>query len=89
MKNIRLFACLMLLSLGANAQHAIPVSPIAIPPNAHSVKADANGVATSSNAASAQSANAASKASSTSGPSGPPVAKQPPNAVQVPPTART
>jgi len=89
MKKLTLFASLLVLTLGANAQTAISISPIAIPPNAHrGVKADANGITTSDHAVSGQAANAASKSATSGGPVGPPVAKTPPVAVPVPPVAR-
>ncbi len=87
MKNVTFFACLFVLTLGASAQNARTVSPIAIPPNAHQgERANANGITALDHVVTAQSA--AAKPASNGGPQGPPVAKTPPNAVQVPPTAK-
>ncbi len=88
MKNLSLFACLLVLTLGASAQNAISVGPIAIPPNARNgAKANADGTTTIEHAQ-AQSSTAAAKPAPNGGPQGPPVSKTPPNAVQVPPTAK-
>ena len=86
MKNVTLFACLLVLTLGASAQTSSSVSRIAIPPNAHS-KEEAHAITVADHAVSGQSASAA-KPAANGGPQGPPVVKQPPNAVQVPPTAK-
>ena len=87
MKTVTFFACLFVLTLAASAQNAISVSPVAIPPNAHQgERANANGITALDRAVTAQSA--AAKPAPSGGPQGPPVAKVPPNAVQVPPTAR-
>jgi len=84
MKNVTLFACLLVLTLGASAQSA-SVSRIAIPPNAHSIER-AHAITVADHAVSAQPAPA--KPAANGGPQGPPTQKQPPNAVQVPPTAK-
>ena len=91
MKNVTLFACLLVLTLGAAAQTSRTVRPIAIPPNAHNgAQSNSNGTTTINHAA-GQSAEA--KSAISGGPQGPPVVKPPivvapPNAVHVPPTAR-
>ena len=86
MKKVTLFACLLVLTLGASAQSAISVSPTAISPNAHrGVQANAKDITAANHAVSAQSA---AKPQSNGGPPGPPVSKQPPTAVQVPPVAK-
>ncbi|MGO9516157.1 MAG: hypothetical protein ACLPND_03850 [Candidatus Korobacteraceae bacterium] len=87
MKNVTLFACLLVPTLGASAQTARTVSPIAIPPNARGGEKHAVGITVADHAVSGQSATAA-KPAANGGPQGPPVVKQPPNAVQVPPTAK-
>ena len=86
MKNVTLFACLLVLTIGASAQTSSSVSRIAIPPNAHS-KEEAHAITVADHAVSGQSASA-EKPAANGGPQGPPVVKQPPNAVQVPPTAK-
>ncbi len=86
MKNATLFACLLVLTLGASAQSARTVSPIAIPPNARGGEKHVNGITVADHAVSGQSD--AAKPASNGNPQGPPVAKQPPNAVQVPRTAK-
>jgi hypothetical protein len=83
MKKVTLFACLLMLALGASAQNAISVRPIAIPPNAHN--GDVKGITVAPNAL---GANPSSKSSTSGGPVGPPVAKVPPIAVPVPPVAK-
>jgi hypothetical protein len=89
MKKVTLFACLLVLALGASAQTALSVRPIAIPPNAHNgAKAEANGITVADHAVSGQSPNAVSKSSTSGGQQVPPIAKTPPNAVHVPPVAK-
>jgi hypothetical protein len=91
MKNVTLLACLLVLTLGASAQNAISVRPIAIPPNAHNgpkADVDANAITVADHAVSGQSATAVAKPAANGGPQGPPTQKNPPNAVQVPPTAK-
>jgi hypothetical protein len=84
MKNVTLFACLLVLTLGASAQSAISVSSAAISPNAHNgAKADAHGVTTADRAVSAKSASANPNSAISGGPQGPPVSKAPANAVTV------
>jgi len=80
MKKVSLLACLMLLTLGANAQIATIVRPNAIPPNAHrGPRTNDAGVTTVS--------SQAPKPAPNGGPQGPPVAKVPPNST-VPPVVR-
>jgi hypothetical protein len=88
MKNATLFACLLVLTLGASAQNARSASPIAVPPNARGgEKRSATGITVAGHAVSGQSANAVTKATS-EGSQVPPIAKAPPNAVHVPPVAK-
>jgi hypothetical protein len=89
MKTVTLFASLLVLTLGASAQNAISVSPIAVPPNAHrGPKADASPITVSDHAVSGQAPNAVTKAATSGGSQVPPIAKTPPNAVHVPPVAK-
>ena len=57
MKNVTLFACLLVLTIGASAQTSSSVSRIAIPPNAHS-KEEAHAITVADHAVSGQSASA-------------------------------
>ena len=86
MKNVTLFACLLVLTLGASAQSVRSVSPVAIPPNARGARALDNGVTVADHAAATQSATA--KPAANGGPQGPPEAKVPPKAVPVQPKAK-
>jgi hypothetical protein len=80
MKKVTLFACLLVLTLGANAQVTTFVRPNAIPPNARRVAASENGVTTVS--------PQAPKPTSNGGPQAPPIAKVPPHVNTVPPVAK-
>jgi len=90
MKNATLFACLMVLTLGANAQSSRSAGPVAIPPNAHSGERPnvIGGVTTIHHDAAAQAVNTNAKPASDGGPQGPPVAKIPPNSQRPGPIAR-
>ena len=88
-KTLVLLACLLALTLGASAQNRQPVSSIAIPPTARGgERATAIGITTIHLPPAAQSADAAAKPAPNGGPQGPPVAKTPPSAVHVSPTAK-
>ena len=86
MKNLTLFACLLVLTLGASAQSARSVSPVAIPPDARGVRALGNGITVADHVVKAQSD--AAKPPANGGPQGPPTAKVPPSALKVPALAR-
>jgi len=89
MKNASLFACLLVLTLGASAQSSRSVSPIAIPPNARGgVSANPIGITRIHRTAEAQSADSAASSVSSDAKQVPPTAKAPPIAVKVPPTAK-
>jgi len=88
MKNVTLFACLFVLTLGASAQNAISTSPVAIPPNARGgEKKSASPITVADHAVNGQAANAVTTVKSDGSPQ-PPIAKTPPNAVHVPPVAK-
>ena len=88
MKKLALFTSLLVLALGASAQNAISVSPIAVPPSTRGVKAGENGITTSDHAVSGKAANAVTTGSTSGGQPVPPIATAPPNAVHVPPVAK-
>ncbi len=89
MKKVTLLACLLALTLGASAQNHQSASPVAIPPNARlGERPNAVGGVTTIHPPAARSADATARPASNGGPQGPPASKTPPNAVQVPPTAK-
>ena len=89
MKNVTLFACLLVMTLGATAQNSHSTNPVAIPPNARGgERPNAVGGVTTVHVPQAAASEAAAKPAPNGGPQGPPVAKTPPNAVSVAPTAR-
>jgi hypothetical protein len=87
MKNVTLFACLLVMTLGATAQNSHSTNPVAIPPNARGGERP-NAVGGVTTVHVPQASEAAVKPAPNGGPQGPPVAKVPPNAVQVGNTAK-
>ena len=84
MKNVILFACPVLLTLGASAQAVRPIGPITVAPNARNgEKPNAGSITVADHAASGQSANAVTKSKPV-----PSHAVPGPHAVPVPPTAK-
>jgi hypothetical protein len=86
MKKVTLFACLFVLTLGASAQNASSISPVAIPPNARGgEKKSASPITVADHAVTGQPANAVTSSSARALP---PIAVTPPNSVHVPPVAK-
>jgi len=86
MKNVTLFACLLVMTLGASAQNSVSSNPVAIPPNARGgERPNAVGAITTVHIPQASlSSEAAAKPAPNGGPQGPPtIIKTPPNALPV------